>query len=330
MQKFQNIVGADLSKKTIDLFCHQTNQHLQIDNSTKGFKVMLGWFKQQKILPSNTLLAMEHTGLYSYCFEGFLQQRSIPFVKSSALAIKKSIGIVRGKTDKIDARRIARYAFEKQASLKPDQPVSKDLQRLQMLHATRERLVKQRTALLNSIKEYSNIGLTKLDVIMQSQARLVKQFEKEIKKIEVVMDQLIEGDTKLQKNFRLLLTIKGVGKVAAIATLVKTKNFSRFSNARKFACYCGTAPFEHSSGSSVRGKTKVSNLADKRMKCLLDLCAKSAIQYDKELHEYYLKRVEMGKSKMSTINIVRNKIIYRMFAVIKRQTPFVENYLKIA
>lgn len=330
MQKFQHIVGADLSKRTIDLFCHQTSLHLQIDNSIKGFKAMLSWFKLQKIHPSNTLLAMEHTGLYSFCFEAFLQQRSIAFVKSSALAIKKSIGLVRGKTDKMDARRIAQYAFEKQASLKLEVPASNDLQRLQMLHTTRERLVKQRTALLNSIKEYSNIGLTKSDVIMQSQTRLVKQLENEIEKIEAAMEQVIASDTKLQTNYKLLLTIKGVGKVAAIATLVKTRNFSRFSNARKFACYCGTAPFEHSSGSSIRGKTKVSNLADKRMKSLLDLCAKSAIQYDKELREYYLKRVEMGKSKMSTINIVRNKIIYRMFAVVKRQTPFVENYLKVA
>jgi len=74
----------------------------------------------------------------------------------------------------------------------------------------------------------------------------------------------------------------------------------------------------------------VSHLADKQMKTLMDLSAKSAIQYDKELRDYYLKRIENGKSKMSTINIVRNKILYRMFAVIKRQTPFIENYLQTA
>ena len=66
------------------------------------------------------------------------------------------------------------------------------------------------------------------------------------------------------------------------------------------------------------------------MKTLLDLSAKSAIQYDKELREYYLRRTENGKSKMSTNNIVRNKILYRMFAVIKRQTPYVENYRQAA
>jgi transposase len=118
--------------------------------------------------------------------------------------------------------------------------------------------------------------------------------------------------------------------VLALVAIIKTHNFTRFPNARKFACFCGTAPFEHSSGTSIKKKSRVSHLADKKMKSLLDLSAKSAIQYDKELREYYLKRTEGGKSKMSTINIVRNKILYRMFAVIKRQTPFFENYLQTA
>jgi transposase len=123
----------------------------------------------------------------------------------------------------------------------------------------------------------------------------------------------------------LLKSVKGVGPVVALATIIKTGNFTRFTNPRKFACFCGTAPFEHTSGSSIRGKTKISSLRDKKMKTLLDLAAKSAIQYDKELQAYYTRRLTMGKSKKSTINIVRNKIIYRMFAVIKRQTPYQEH-----
>ena len=134
----------------------------------------------------------------------------------------------------------------------------------------------------------------------------------------------------LKQNFHLLQSIKGVGKILALTTIIKTLNFTRFANARKFACFCGTAPFPHDSGTTIKRKARVSHLADKQMKTLLDLSAKSAIQYDKELREYYLKRTEDGKSKMSTLNVVRNKILYRMFAVIKRQTPFLENYLQAA
>ena len=184
--------------------------------------------------------------------------------------------------------------------------------------------------MLNAIKEYQNIGITAKDPIMLSQTRMVHQFKKEIQKIEEQIDALIEVHPSIKQNQSLLLSIKGVGKVLSLETIIKTRNFTRFQNGRKFACFSGTAPFPYDSGTSIKKKTKVDQNADKRMKTLLDLSAKSAIQYDKELKEYYLRRLEKGKSKMSTINIVRNKILYRMFAVIKRQTPYVENYRQTA
>lgn len=324
MQNLQHIIGADLSKKTIDLFCQS---HFQIENNLCGFKQMLKWFKEQNINAFEVMIVMEHTGLYSYLFEDFLHKHQIAFSKVNALAVKRSLGLVRGKSDKVDAKRLADYGFEKRTKLTVETQVSKELQRLQLLHSTRERLVGQKAALLNSLKEYRNIGLTTMDSIVRSQMTLIRQYEKEIGKLQVEMDAIIEKSPSIKQNESLLQSIIGVGKVLSIATIIRTRNFTRFPNARKFACYCGTAPFEHSSGTSIRGKTRVSHLADKSMKTLLDLSAKSAIQYDKELREYYLRRTASGKSKMSTINIVRNKIIYRMFAIVKRQTPFVNNYI---
>ncbi|MCK5705403.1 MAG: IS110 family transposase, partial [Cyclobacteriaceae bacterium] len=90
--------------------------------------------------------------------------------------------------------------------------------------------------------------------------------------------------------------------------------------------YCGIAPFPNTSGTSIRGKTKVSNLANKKIKSLFDLCAKSAIQHNPEMKAYYNRRLEEGKNKMSTINIVRNKLLSRIFAVVNRQTPYVDGY----
>ena len=273
---------------------------------------------------------MEHTGLYSYLFEQFLHSRTIAFAKVNALAIKRSIGLTRGKSDKIDARRIARYGCQWMDTLRVQKPADKALQRLKLLQANRDRLVKHRAALRNALTEYDNIHLSKQDLLMQTHVQLIKQFDRQIEKIETEIETVIAEEQSLANNYRLLQSIKGIGKTAAVTTIIKTENFTRFSAARKFACYCGTAPFEHTSGSSIRGKDRVSHLADKRMKSLLDCCAKSAIQHDEELKQYYQKRVEMGKSKMSTINIVRNKLLYRMFAVIKRQSPFVDHYLLVA
>lgn len=328
--KVQHIIGADLSKKSIDLVCHLLKSHVQVQNTVTGFKDLIQWMRQQKISPSKTIIVMEHTGLYSYCFEHFLHEHQIPFCKVNALAIKRSMGVVRGKTDKLDAVRIAAYGYEKKDKLAVDVPTSDALKRLQMLHSTRERLVKQRASLTCAIKEYRHIGITEKDLIMQTQLQVIKSFDRQIEKLMTEIEIIINEQQPLKQSFYLLQSIKGVGKILALTAIIKTSNFARFANARKFACYCGTAPFEHSSGTSIRKKSRVSHLADKQMKTLLDLSAKSAIQYDKELREYYLRRTNDGKSKMSTINIVRNKILYRMFAVIKRQTPFIENYVQAA
>jgi transposase len=330
MKKLEQIIGADLSKGSIDLFYHGFQSHIKIKNTTAGFKELLHWFGAQKLSTSSVALVMEHTGLYSFHFENFLNKHQIRFVKVSALAIKRSLGLIRGKNDKIDAQRIARYGFEKIDTLvfqKPQDPV---LQRLQMLHTTRERLVKHRASLICAVKEY-RVVLKESDPIIRSQRKLIKDFDQQIKAMDqAIAQQVSNSDESVKRNYELLRTVRGVGKVVATATIIKTKNFTSFKNGRKFSCYCGSAPFEHSSGKSIRKKTRISHLADKSMKTLLTQSAKTAIQHDKELKKYYQRRIEMGKSKKSTINVVRNKIINRMFAVIKRQTPFVEQYLKTA
>jgi transposase len=252
--KVQHIIGADLSKKSIDLICHLQSSHIQVQNSITGFKDLLQWMRQQKINPSETMIVMEHTGLYSYCFEQFLHQYQIAFCKVNALAIKRSIGLVRGKTDKLDAARIAAYGYEKKDKLIIDVPASDALKRLQMLHSTRERLVKQRASLTCAIKEYRHIGIPEKDLLMQTQLQLIKNFDRQIEKLMTEIETIIDGDKSLKQNFHLLQSIKGVGKVVTVAAIIKTHNFTRFTNARKFACFCGTAPFEHTSGTSIKKK----------------------------------------------------------------------------
>jgi transposase len=328
--KVLHIIGADLSKKTID-FATPEATHIKVSNDTPGYQEFMGWLKKQKIDILKTMIVMEHTGLYSYRLEQFLHKHHISFTKVPAYAIKHSMGMVRGKNDKVDAIRIARYGFEKRDRHVAEGPVDKSLERLHMLYSTRDRLVRNRAGIHRAVKELrDSCGLKKDDLIICTQLQLIKDFDHQIARLEQDIAKVLDSEKALKQNAELLQSIKAVGKVVALATIIKTHNFTKFSDSRKFASYSGTAPFENTSGSSIRGKTRVSKLADLDMKRLLDLAAKSAIQYDKELREYYQRRIAEGKSKMSTINIVRNKILHRMFAVIKRQTPFIENYLQPA
>jgi transposase len=158
--------------------------------------------------------------------------------------------------------------------------------------------------------------------VIRFKKQSIEEFTLKIEKLEQQIEELLTSDPGLKTSSDLLKSIVGVGPVVATTAIIKTANFTLFPNARKFACYCGTAPFEHSSGKSIKGKTRISHLADKTMKTLLDQAAKTAIQHDPELKAYYQRRLEAGKGRRSTINIVRNKIIYRMFAVISRGEPY--------
>ena len=143
-----------------------------------------------------------------------------------------------------------------------------------------------------------------------------------------MMDIVIE-DNNLKDMYYLVVSIKGIGRMSALLVIIYTNRFTKFETWRKFASYCGTAPFPYQSGTSIKGRSKVSHFANKQIKSILNMCAISAIQHNPEMRIYYQRRTEQGKNKMSTINIIRNKLIARMFAVVKRGTIY-ESKLRYA
>jgi transposase len=146
---------------------------------------------------------------------------------------------------------------------------------------------------------------------------MILSLTKQIDNLQSEIESVIQSNQGLFKIFELITSIKCIGTQTSLHLIVYTNAFTKFKNARKFASYCGIAPFPNRSGTSIRGKTKVSHLANKKVKCLLDLCAKSSICYNQEMMEYYHRRVvDEGKNKMSTINIIRNKLLSRVFSVV--------------
>ncbi|TLP70121.1 IS110 family transposase [Maribacter sp. ACAM166] len=319
-------VGVDISKKVIDTHLHKKDLHRQFENNKKGFKQMVKWLEKNSDFPrENLMFAMEHTGIYCYNISLFLFAENFNYVILPGLEIKQSMGMTRGKNDKADAKRIALYAYEKRDRLKSHVPSSESIVKLKRLFSLRERMVKQRAGYKMSLKEQSEIlSRSENKLLLKTQKILIKCLTKEIDTIEQEVESIVTEDDNLRNQYELIITIKGVGKQTALYMIVFTEGFEKFDCWRKFASYCGVAPFPNTSGSSIRGRTKVSHLANKKLKSLLDLCAKSSIQYNEEMKLYYEKRIALGKNKMSTINIVRNKILARIFAVIKRKSPYVD------
>lgn len=324
--KFKDAIGIDVSKKTIDVFIHGPKLTQQFENDPKGFKKMYKWAMSHYSRADfdHVIFCFEHTGIYSTPLSLYLDDLKHAFVLVAPLQIKRSMGLVRGKNDKVDAYRIAEYAYLRRDSIKPTEIPSKNIMKLQKLISLRGKLVKQRAGYSADLKEYRTVlGKEKHGPIINVQNKMLSYLAKQIKAIEQELKELIKNDKLIDKVYKLVTSVDGIGFIVAVNLIVTTNCFVNFDNARKYACYAGIAPFEKQSGTSLRSKSKVNHNANKNMKSLLTMAAFSAIQKNSELKNYYLDRVEKGKSKMSTIDIVRNKIVHRVFAVVKRQTPYV-------
>lgn len=317
-------MGMDVSKKTLDchLFVEQKSLSA-VSNDAKGFRAISRWLKKEQRNLKGLLVVMEYTGIYTYQVERFLDQHKIRFVKRPALDIKRSLGMVRGKSDKIDARFISKYGWMRKEELQPMSVLSDAQLELQQLMSHRDKLVADHASYQSKLKELVTQMGKKVNKLMAgSMKQVMEVLAREIKETERAIKELIGSDESLQTNYQLACSVIGIGFATAVHLLIATENFTRFSDVRKLICYCGVAPFEHSSGTSIKGKVRVSHLANKKLKSLLTMAAISAIQHDPELKTKYEQKLKEGKAKMCVINIIRAKLIERVFAVIKKQKPY--------
>lgn len=323
---FKDVIGLDISKLTIDVVIHSSKEHFIVKNKLRGFKSILNKvYKLSSFDQNEIVFLLEHTGLYAHLICDFFTKNNTPFVLVSGMEIKRSLGISRGKDDKLDAAKIALYGYRRREELELYQMPNNNILKIKRLLGLRDKLVKQRAGYKACTNEQKRVYKRKdNELLFKCQEKMIHVMSLQIKQVDDEMKRIIYKDEQFLQMFLLLLSIKGVGKQTALYLIVYTNGFTKFKNYRKFASYCGIAPFPNRSGSSIRGKTKISNLAFKKIKTLLDLCAKSAIQYNTEMRQYYHKRITEGKNKRSTINIIRNKLLSRMFAVINRKTPYVD------
>lgn len=323
MKNYEDVIGIDVSKLTIDAHIYKRGLHRVFSNTPKGFKSLVLWM--DKCLESQTyFLCFENTGHYSTNLSIFLSENTIEYVEENPLAIKRSTGIVRGKTDRLDAGMIARYAWLHKEELELSVPKEREIQELGRLLSFREQLVRDRTGKVSSLKEMQSLlSSPSTDSCCKIITKTINYLTKQIEALEERIKVLVKNDNSLKKNFELLNSLKGVGLILSCQLLYHTNNFKRFGSWRQFSSYCGVAPFEHSSGTSIKRRNRIHHIGDRKMKTLLTLASVSAIQCDKELKYYYKKKVAEGKPKLVALNNVRNKILARAFAVVKRGTPYV-------
>lgn len=320
-------IGIDVSNKTLDICIKENNSSTfyTIDNTILSCKKFFNRFKNSA---SFTYVAMENTGRYNYNLYEVLEQFSFLVYVINPIHMKRSLGLVRGKNDQIDAERIVYFIEKNHMELPQWQPNALAIKKLKVLQSERKHRIKIKSGLLKQQYDYKLMKSIKMDKeLLKLNQSLIESIEKQLKIIEHKIELIIEADQRLQDQSNRLQTIPGVGKVLTWMMITKTQGFTKINNPRKMACYAGVVPFDYQSGTSIRFKPKVSIFADKELKKVLHLAAMRAVRLDNELKVYYLRKVEEGKNKMSILNAVRNKIIHRIFALIKNETFYQKDFI---
>ncbi len=223
----------------------------------------------------------------------FLHKLHFPIWLESSLQIKKAGGLqplrrTGGKTDSIDAQRIAEYAFRFRDQLRLWEPPRQIVQKLALLSAARQRLINVYNQLAGPLAEQQGF----IDPVLQKQLNKSCQapltaLEKDRKAVEKAIDALIEADARLNQLFELVMSVPGIGTATATEIVIATNEMKAINDPKKMAYHAGVAPFNYQSGSSVRARPGVSQHARKRLKSLFHLGAMAAIRAKGELQDYY-------------------------------------------
>ncbi len=324
--EIKEVIGIDASKLMLDCRVHTKGTQDVFDNDLGGIAQMVDWaLETSGTAKENLLFVFEYTGPYTHHLVRYLYGNGFLLHVVPGLEIKRSLGIARGKDDKADAERIAVYGYRKREEIEPFQMAGESLERIKRFMSMRKKLVAQKAGHMATLGEQRRVLDVRTEqVLFRVQEELIEVLGQQIAAIEREMDDVVAANPRLKELMRLLTSITGIGKVTARFIIAYTAGFTAFDQWRKFASYIGIAPYPYRSGTSIKGRTKVSHLARKEGKVLIHMCALTAIQYSPEMRAYYERRLKEGKNKMSTLNIIRNKLLARVFAVAKRGTPYVD------
>jgi len=317
MNKSTIFIGIDISKDTFDIY-DPIQGHNQFSNDAKGFRSFF------KTLGTDYWCVMEATGCYHQQLALFLYDKSIRVTVMNPLVIKRFIQMKlnRVKTDKSDAKMICLYGQEQKMDLwSPSPEYVEDCKQLQTIT---QLYFKQSTAIKNKLHTLKTRGF-KRGKMMSSLKRQLKSIQKEIKLLESEIEQLIKANQ--QDLYTRLNTIPGIGKKTAILLIVTTNGFEDFQSSKQISSYLGLAPNERSSGSSIRGKTRISKTGNPIVRNHLFLCSFTASIYNPQCKALYERIVAKGKSKKLALIAVCNKLIKQAYGISKSGLPYDKNYV---
>ncbi len=287
-------------------------------NDAQVFKSFL------KEITKDALVVMEATGYYHCLFAQFLHKKKVQVSVVNPLSVKRFIQmkLAKVKTDKSDAKAICEYGHMNEVPL---YTALTDVQAecLQLFRLL-DNYLKKRTQTKNKKHGEEVLGIPS-KYVYGSLKRDLKHLDKEIKGIEDRLLELVKQDQ--QHQLTLLKSIPGMGMKTALFLIVVTDGFKKFETASQLCSYVGITPTIRKSGSSVRGRSRISKVGNKKLRNLLFLCTFSACKHNKSCREIYERIVNKRRSKKLALIAVANKLLKQAFAIAKSGRPYDENFV---
>jgi transposase len=327
----QNIytpLGIDISKQTFDAAIPKGGKRsakfktIKLKNDETGFAALVAWLEENNVKQVHACL--EATNIYSQALASFLYERGerVSIVNPAQVKGYAQSQLKRTKNDQADAGTLAQFCRDLNPRLW--KPSASEVQKLQRISRRRQALQKMLTQEKNRLQLCCD---PELETDIQDHIEFLKEKIEQLKKL---MTEQLQTHKHLESQSQLLCTIKGIGASSAAIILAEIGSIQEFSSARQLAAFAGLTPREFSSGTSVRGKTRLCKIGNSHLRTAFYFPALSAIRHCPPIRAFYDRLLERDKTKMQAIGAVMHKLIRVVFGVLRHQTPFDPTRLDMA
>jgi len=333
MPKINFYIGLDIAAKDFVASIYQSPEKPvitkeTIKNNPDGFSMLVSWLKEQNIGRSNSIICMEATGVYSEAVAHYLTAYGFKVSVEPPLKVKRAFDPVGHKTDPVDSRQIAEYAYRYNDELKFWQPKDEIVEKIRQLLTAREQLTKQKVATINAMHAYS-LHTVQVELIKQVHQETLTELKEKITKIDKELSKFMKQDPSISQKTDNLKSIPGCGMLLAANLLAITHNFEQINNHKKLAAFIGIVPYQHKSGTSVSKRPRIRHFGPKFTRKLLRLAAQSVATHDSQFRHYYLRKQAEGKAKALVLNNIANKLVKVACAAIRDNSSYIKEHRSI-
>lgn len=315
-------LGRMYDDLTLEIYAHKS-----FPNTSNGFVALLEWIKKLTNEAVEVGYVMEATGVYHESLAYLLHQqnRKVSIVLPNKISNYFRTLDVKTVTDKTASEAITRFGLERKLdNWKPPSPTFK---KLRQLTRERDQLVQTRTAAKNQL----HAEQTEAEPNKSSVARVKKQIaflDKQEQEIKTEIAGLVNKDDSVKKKIKRITSIPGVGLLTAATVLAETNGFELIRNKKQLTSYAGLDIKEKQSGTSVKGKPRISKKGNKYLRKAMHLPALAAIRSDERFKAIFARLVSKHGIKMKAAVAVQRKLLELIYIVYKTENLYDKEYLK--